>query len=70
MHRPGKENCISDSTSQNPVDSDDEEKISNAEILASIKVDELNHIDDAFMAIICPINDNEFRAITWDIERQ
>ena len=70
VHRPGKENCFSDATSRNPVDSEDEEEISNAEILAGIMVDELNDIDNADMATICTINDNEFRAITWDIVRQ
>ena len=70
MHRPGKENCFSDATSRNPVDSYDEEEISNTEILAGIMVDELNRIDDANMATVCTINDNEFRAITWDIVRQ
>ena len=70
VHRPGKENCFSDATSRNPVDSDDEEEISNAEILAGIMVDELNRIDGTDMATICTINDNEFRAITWDIVRQ
>ena len=70
VHRPGIENCFSDATSRNPVDSEDEEEISNAEILAGIMVDELNDIDNADMATICTINDNEFRAITWDIVRQ
>ena len=68
MHRPGKENCFSDATSRNPVD--DKEEISNAEILAGIMVDELNRTDDTDMATICTINDDEFRAITWDVVRE
>ena len=70
VHMPGIDNCFSDATSRNPVDSDDEKEISNTEILAGIMVDEINYIDNVDMATICTINDNEFRAITWDIVRQ
>ena len=70
VHMAGKDNSFSDATSRNPVDSDEQEGISNTEILAGIMIPEIDDVDKDDLATLSTSNDNEFRAITWEIVRQ
>ena len=67
VHMPGKENSFSDATSRNPVEG---EGITNTEILAGIRIMEIEKTDVDVLATFSITDRSEFRAITWDMVKQ
>ena len=71
-YKPGKDNCFSDATSRNPVNSDDDDgdfsEITNTEILCGIMMYEPDEAaTDIFLAGVSSDDDKLIRAITWDL---
>ena len=69
VHMPGKDNKFSDATSRHPVNCSDED-ISCSEILAGIMIDEADEDTIDEIAVLPSKDDQNIRAITWDIVKQ
>ena len=69
VYMPGKENKFSDATSRNPVSCNDED-ISSSEILAGVMIDEPDEGGVDIVAFLPANDDQDIRAITWDIVKQ